>query len=580
MLFRDAKPTACEQLADSFLSGLYGSEDTNPPINLPTLAEFVQVSWDELEPSTKLEWNWHMGAICDHVEAVLMDWLRRKKNPGHIQLCQNLLVNVPPGSAKSRIVSVCTPAWFWLHEPSWRAIFISANPRVALRDSVLCRDLIESKWYQETFHPTWVLRADNNAKGSYWNTAGGVRSAFGFGSKITGDRGDAIFIDDPHDAEEVRSDAKRLMVIERWVNAIANRVNDLRSSVRIGIMQRLHELDWGGQVLENESWERLCIRQEFEPGLPPTFLGWKDPRGKIGELMFPERFPQEIVDGEKSRLGARGYAAQHQQNPAPTGGGMFSIRKWRLAIAPPKIDRTVISVDASFKGGIKNDFVVVGAVSQRIAARWSRGVGKVDRLTGVQSVIDVPEHQYWVPYRWRKKAGYSETEKAVVDTCSKFPFASAKLIEDKANGSTLVERLSRTIADIEPINPGSDSKVARAMAIAPIQERGDIILPASEEIAEVLQQMGVDSITVGEWWDLNPPPHQSNAEYVPAPQWVKDFIDEFAVFPSGAHDDQVDFLDQAINWYESNTKVSKQGRSTAITKPMSANRKPVANRRR
>ncbi|HYW18495.1 MAG TPA: LAGLIDADG family homing endonuclease, partial [Nodularia sp. (in: cyanobacteria)] len=206
-----------------------------------SLAEFVRESWQVLEPSTDLLWNWHIDVMCWHIQETLLDWFKHKQNPHYVQRIQNLLINVPPGSLKSRCLSVCTPAWMWTICPSWRAIFLSSNPRVALRDSVYCRDVIESDWYQKRFSPDWKLRVDNNSKSSFWNTKGGVRSAFGFNSRITGDRGDFIAWDDPHDAQEVNSELIRQGVIDRWDSAIRNRVNDLKSSVRIGIMQRLHE---------------------------------------------------------------------------------------------------------------------------------------------------------------------------------------------------------------------------------------------------------------------------------------------------------------------------------------------------
>ena len=86
------------------------SEQKDPPTI--TLSEFVQQSWEVLEPSTNLDWNWHLDVVCDHVQAVLFDWLAKQSNPEHNQRAQNLLVNIPPGSMKSRIVAVCMPAWF------------------------------------------------------------------------------------------------------------------------------------------------------------------------------------------------------------------------------------------------------------------------------------------------------------------------------------------------------------------------------------------------------------------------------------------------------------------------------------
>jgi len=178
------------------------------------LREFFRHSWRVLEPATPLVEGKHIDAICDHVQAVLEEWLAaRKASRSHPW--QNLLINVPPGTAKSRIVSVAAPAWMWLRCPDWRVICVSGNPRVALRDSLFCRQLIESEWYQRTFAPLWKARLtavddgeedgeemgplldwrmakDQNAKSLFKNTMGGSRLALAIGAKITGDRADCL----------------------------------------------------------------------------------------------------------------------------------------------------------------------------------------------------------------------------------------------------------------------------------------------------------------------------------------------------------------------------------------------------
>ena len=516
-----------------------------------SLAEFVQESWHVLEPTTRLEWNWHLDVVCEHIEYVLRDWQKKQADPNHVQKIQNLLINIPPGSGKSRIASVCTPAWFWLYQPSWRALFLSANPRVALRDAVYCKDVIVSDWYTNTFKPSWKLRSDNNSKSSFWNTAGGFRNAFGFNSVITGDRGDCLMVDDPHDANEAESDVKRKSVLERWDGAIQNRVNDLRSSVRIGIMQRVHEKDWAGHVMAKGTWGRLQIRQEYELRTEPTALGWEDPRSIPGELMFEERFPRSVLEGQKSEMGERKYAAQHQQNPAPSGGNMFKIRNWRIVVSPLACKRFVLSLDASFKGGAANDNVAIATVGQTDIIRMVDTLGPV-ASDGGRRLIKVPQYRYYVRNLWADKAGITKTQSELIRVSKENPDAFTKLIEDKANGPAIIQQMSSVLSGITEYNPGRSSKEERAAAIEPIQERGDICIPGNAEVIGYLQAQRMDSITIGEWWDLHPPKHESNAEYTPVPLWVKELINECASFPNGDNDDRVDALDQAINWMEQN----------------------------
>lgn len=521
--------------------------DTPPTISL---AEFVQDSWTVLEGSTKLNWNWHIEAVCLHAEAILQDWLKVKNGEITQQRMQNLLINIPPGSMKSRVISVCLPAWFWLHDPTWRSIFIAANPRVAQRDSMYCKDIIESDWYQQKFKPTWRLKKDQNTKNDYGNTRGGFRKSFGFFSKITGDRADFLCFDDPHDANEVHSEKRRSSVLERWDSTIFNRVNDLRISVRLGIMQRLHEDDLAGHAFASGQWSRLSIEQEYTGESQPTPIGWIDPRKTIGELMFPERFPIDVLLAEKERLGSYGYSGQHQQNPSPSGGGMFPIDKWRIYIpSTERYQTTILSMDASFKGEAKNDYVVVGAIRQQLDA--SAPLLTPNAPNGI-----LRRHRYFIPSRERLKAGIVEAQEALRRSARRFPMADIKLIEDKANGPAIIQQMAVEMRGLTPYNPGSDSKTARAQAIVPIHDRGDIALPCADWAVAELRAMGVESCTIGEYWEAYPPAQRSTAECAPVMDWEKEFIDELAKFPNSSHDDQVDFLTQGLLYLEAKANTS------------------------
>jgi predicted phage terminase large subunit-like protein len=495
-----------------------------------------------------------MEAIAYHCQELFLDWYKHKQNPLYVQRSQNLVIEVPPGSAKSRIVSVCFTAWAWLHCPSWRVICLSSNPRVALRDSLYCRDLIESKWYQDTFRPVWRLRYDQNTKSLFSTTAGGWRRAMGWGSRITGDRGDCLLPDDPSDAQEIESIAKRQSVIDRWDTAISNRVNDLRSSIRLGIMQRLKEDDWAGHVKSQGGWDSLTIPQEYEGNDSPTVFGWTDPRTEIGELMFPKRFPPEILAAEKLRLGA-GYAGQHQQRPTAAGGGTFQIRSWKLynPRTIPAMRRSMLSIDANFKKGSASDYAVISCIGESSDARMVPTVyTQIDRDTGLQIPVMTEQRKYYVFDRWRGKVGYSELKSALRQQVKKHPECSIVIVEEAANGHAIMEELQGEIQGLKGFKPGRDSKIARAAAVAPTQERGDIYLPIAEWAIPTLEAMGLDEISIGDWWDLNPPVSQSNAEHSPIAEWAKEWINEFAMFPNSANDDQVDSLSQAIIWSRAN----------------------------
>ena len=251
--------------------------------------------------------------MCEHVEALLTGKIGKR----------NLAVLVPPGFAKSTVVSVAAPAWRWITKPAWRAIFASGNPVVATRDSLKCRAIIESSWYRRTFGIGWGLADDANLKTRYATTATGFRMALSTAARVTGDRADSLFIDDPVDADDAYSESARLTVNRWYDEAYANRLNDLRTGTRCLIMQRLHPDDLAGHILEREAgeWEVLTIPQQWEESRrTATTLGWTDPRTTEGELAFEARFPANVIELERLRLGESGFAGQHQQRPFAKGG--------------------------------------------------------------------------------------------------------------------------------------------------------------------------------------------------------------------------------------------------------------------
>lgn len=494
------------------------SSSSKPSWSLPTLAEvraekarrrlaeFIRQGWHVLEPSTPLEWNWHIDAIADHVQAALVDWRRAHAAPGFRARIQNLLINVPPGTAKSRIVSVFAPAWMWIDSPGWKAIFLSANPRVALRDSVYCRELMRSAWYREGFRIQWSFSDDQDAKGLFRNTAGGFRQAIGFTAKITGDRGDAIIWDDPNDPEEVHREVSRATVNERWDDVVQNRVNDLRTSVRIGIQQRVHVDDLSGHILATGSgWEHLSVAMEKEAkpscecptcSAGRTALGWVDLR-QTGELLDPRRFPPRVL--EQFRRKSYLWTSQYQQRPVPAAGNLFKPTWWRFwrhawedevpelasrtVVIPDEFDRELLSWDMAFKKTDGSDLVAGGA--------WC--------VSGAR--------RFLVDLVWRKMS-FVETRDAFAEQVERRPAAAEKLIEDKANGPAVISSLETQIPGLIGVDP-QGGKEARAAATSYLVEAGNVFLPLHAE-------------------------------------WRDRYIAEHTAFPQGAHDDAVDQQSQLL----------------------------------
>jgi hypothetical protein len=285
--------------------------------------EFVCQGWHVLEPNTPFVDGIHVQAICLHLQAV---------NAGQIR---DLIINVPPGHAKSLLVAVFWPAWVWIDRPHTRFLFASYSATLSVRDSLRCRRLIDSEWYQRRWGDRYQLSGDQNQKHRFENDRTGYRIATSVGGTATGERADIVVVDDPHSVDQAESDAERRTAVEWFNGTMCTRLNDLRTGHKIVIQQRLHENDVTGDILAKGGFGHLCLPAEFEPERRcTTSIGWSDPRSKPGELLWPEKVTAAQLEALKISLGSYRYAGQYQQRPSPADGGSFKqawFRFWRPA---------------------------------------------------------------------------------------------------------------------------------------------------------------------------------------------------------------------------------------------------------
>ena len=462
------------------------------------LAWFIRGAWHVHHQDTPLRWNWHIDAIAEHLEAVTNGEINR------------LIINMPPGAMKSLSVSVYWPAWEWIRRPSRQYLAISSDRDLALRDALRCHQVVESSWYQNSFFPEWSFSKSQDAKSYYTNTAGGLRQSRSTGQKITGKRADRIIIDDPLDASDAHNDKKPLAEHVRWYRgSLYNRTNDPDKDPIVLMMQRLHEIDLAGVLLGEGGWVHLLLPNEFDPSRRrTTVLGFRDPREKEGELLFPERITPKVTAEAKATLGPVGYAGQYQQAPAPAEGAIFKkawFRFWvkELGIGPEvesaeqlpeEFDYLIGSFDCTWKKSKDSDYVV-------------------GQVWGVKGAC------LYLLDQVRKKADLVGTIDLVRQVFLTHPGMRTVLIEAKANGPDVIAALRREIPGIQEYNPQGESKEERAQATLPRFAAEQVFFP-------------------------HPDQHQ----------WVRDvFLPEVQTFPNAAHDDQVDTMTQAINWVSNNS---------------------------
>ena len=375
--------------------------------------------------------------------------------------------------------------WRWTSVPSEKWLFSSHDLRLATRDSVKCRRLLESEWYQQRWGDKFSLEQDQNAKAYFENTQGGHRFSTAVSAGVTGEGGDMIVCDDPHNVSEAMSSASsREQAISWWSESMSTRRNDPRTGCFVVIMQRIHERDLSGYLLaEDPEYVHLCLPAEYEPKRHcVTSLGWQDPRKVSDELLWDPPYGRAEVDSLKKSLGPYAASGQLNQRPAPAGGGLLKREWWKLIpfgeLTPiEEYDEIVQSWDLTFGGGTESCYTV----------GWVLG-RKGTKITALD--------------RFRERVEFPDQLKAIRTMSANWPAGYAKYIEAAANAKAAISMLTDEIPGLIPV-PAKGNKILRGNSWSPYLAAGDLQLPAD------------------------------------AP-WLEDFLFECEQFPNGAYDDQVD----------------------------------------
>jgi predicted phage terminase large subunit-like protein len=474
------------------------------------LYEFVKQSWHVVEPSIPFIGSWHIEAICEHLEAITSGDIKR------------LLINIPPRHSKSTIVSVMWPAWEWIVNPQQKFLCASYSGNLSTRDNLKTRRLLQSTWYQDRWKHMFELSGDQNAKQRFENDKTGYRLATSVGGTATGEGGSRLILDDPHGAQAAQSEVMRNSDLEWFDMVWSTRLNNPKTDAMVTVMQRLHELDISGHILEDiKGWEHICIPAEWDGKQRKTVLGSYDPRKVKGELICPERFGKKEITNLKQLLGSYGAAGQLQQDPVPSQGGILKtdcFQMWPANSGLPPFEYILQSYDCAFTEKTTGD--------PTACTVWAMFTHKGERNA---MLIDA----------WDEHLSYPDLRaKAIKDWTTEYggmtkdsPYSRARrpdriLVEAKASGQSLLQDLRLAKVPAVGYNPGLADKVSRAHQAAPTLELGLLWIPESGK---------------------NPGQHVS---------WAAAFIKQLGKFPVAEHDDYVDTFTQAIiylkndGWFE------------------------------
>lgn len=456
-----------------------------------SFAAFCRMAWAVIIPD-KLVWGWHNDALCEHAQAVTQGEIR------------DLVVSVPPGTTKSVTLSSLWPAWNWIRNPTDRVIAATYAQSLSEKNARLQRNLVASPWFQERWGDRVTFSREEVAKvREFANTAGGWRFTTSVEGEATGRHGDRLLGDDLSRAQDAQGrSAVDPVAIEKanafWFQTLYTRRANALTTSRVLIAQRLHSGDTPGLALE-AGYMGLILPMEFDPRrrcstsfprMQPdgtcVEITWEDPRTEAGQLLAPTRFPREVVDADRERMGPAGFAAQMQQDPTPAEGLLFcDAGQHRYTVLPDR-PRFILTCDAAFKDKKSSDYVSIQV--------WA-----------------AKQPNFYLVANDTRHLGFGGTMQAILDMLGRFPQVVGVYVEDKANGPAIIETLSASVPGVVAWQPGSESKTARAEAMAPLFAAGNVWLPRDED----------------------------------AP-WISSYLTEIRRFPLAKHDDQVDATVMAL----------------------------------
>lgn len=449
------------------------------------LMGFTERSFYELNAQAVFHASPHIEVLAARLEAARQGKIKR------------LIINLPPRSLKSHAISVAYPAWLLGHNPAAQIICASYGQELSDKHARDCRTVMASSFYQQLF-PQTRLSPEKQSVSEFLTTAQGFRMATSIGGVLTGRGADFIIIDDPLKPEDALSESRRNGANQWFDNTLISRLNSKESGVIIILMQRLHQDDLVGHVLDQGVWEVLAfpaIAEEDECHLIEDVFGRRYFKRKTGEALQPSRESLESLKNTRRSMNDYNFSSQYQQNPMPLDGAMVKtdwLRYYDVNSRPSRFSLILQSWDTANKSGELNDYSV--------GTTWGA----------------YNDHYYLLDV-FRRRLNYPELKRAVLENAGLHK-ADKILIEEKGSGVQLIQELEKEfLFGVRPYEPPSGTdKIMRLHAQTALFESGRVLLPLS------------------------------------AP-WLEEYTRELTSFPGCKFDDQVDSTTQALDYMKQNS---------------------------
>jgi hypothetical protein len=373
------------------------------------LLYFARYIFEE-EYETPLLESWYHELLCNALMKVASGELTR------------LIINIPPAYGKTEFAVRLFCSWVLGNNPKKRFIYTSYSDDLANKTPAEVKEIITSTTYTDIF-PDIKLGRKRADKEWYIEQKGGMFSTT-VGGGITGFHGNFVIIDDPMKAIEKNSKATRDMVKDFYKGSISSRLRkDDPNSAIIVIMQRLHEDDLVGYLLEEEAgiWTHLNLTGFETKEVEYNFFDYKYIRAAYEPLN--SHFESiEKLEQQKITMKEDWYS-QYMQDPRTIETGYVkdedftTVAKWELSE-----DNKCISIDPaqSIKQTADNRAIsVVGASltedRRELFNVYGTWFGKWDNKTFIKHIIEVMMEYNGVPVFIENSGGGIITEQYLKD---------------------------------------------------------------------------------------------------------------------------------------------------------------------
>jgi predicted phage terminase large subunit-like protein len=435
------------------------------------LGAFIEFTFGVLRPGTPFRPNWHIDAMSHKLSQIASGELKR------------LIITLPPRNLKSICASVALPAWFLGHHPSERVVAVSYSDALSKTHANDFRKVVSDPLYQATFP---AMRVSRDTDREIHTTLRGRRYATSIEGTLTGLGGNLVIIDDPLKLNDAHSEVARQRSIEWYRSTLVTRPDDKKAARIVVVMQRVHEEDLVGYLLEQGGFEVLNL-----PAIAQADASYELGAGGVyerrkGELLHPTHEPAEVLRELKKNMGSYAFSAQYQQSPIPPGGRIIK-RKWFTryqSLRREPRDRIILSWDI--------------ALSETEGGDYSVGVVMLCR-----------EECFYVLEVIRGKFPFDQLKRQIMALKQSYGPGSILLIEDSPISHGLIQSLQESRINVVTVRPDRDKR-SRVISQSDLFEGGSVFFPEKAS-------------------------------------WLEDFENELLAFP-GRHDDQVDALIQGMAW--------------------------------